>query len=170
MARGSGNPSPRGRDLSWRPRALATNRDYGQPARHGSARVNYVTFSSQIVSVPEDPGQVGIAEPGFGVDLGANPAELVVTGVQRTDTFGVKRMELAPVRTARDLRHDGLEPVEVGLVRQPGVLVDRDVGGFPAVRGGEPDVVGRRHPYLDREHDGIGQAGHGAAKFGDHVA
>jgi len=90
MARGSFNSCPVGRDLSWRPRALATNTDYGPPAKPGSAQAGCVIFPSQLVSIAEDPGQVGIAEPGFRIDLGADPAELVKPGVERTEAFGVE--------------------------------------------------------------------------------
>src|SRR6266704_5335600 len=115
--------------------ALATNPDYEEPAGRGSGRADGVSFSLQVVSIPEDPGQVGVAEPAFRVDLGADAAEVVEARVERAQTPGVERMQLAPVRAARHLRHDGLEPVEVGLIGQPGVLVDRDVGGFPAIGG-----------------------------------
>src|SRR5262249_25983207 len=150
--------------------APATNPDNGRTTGHSSPRDQAVSFSSQVASRPEDPGQVGVAEPALRVGLGPDPAEVVEPGVERVQPPGVQGVQLAPVRAARHLGRDGLEPIEVRLVGQPGVLVYGDVGGFPAVTGGEPDVVGRRHPDLDREHDRIGQAGHGPAQFGDHVA
>src|SRR5690348_13714984 len=137
--------------------------------RTRSAPAEGVSISSQIVR-SEDPGQVGVAEPAVRIDLGADAAELVEAGIERAEPAGVERMQLAPVRPAVHRGHDGLEPVEVFLVGQAGVLVDGDVSGLPAVAGGEPDVVGRRHPHLDREHDRIVQAGNGTAQFGDHLA
>ena len=47
------------------------------------------------MSIREDPGQVGIAEPGFRVDLGADPAELVKAGVERTEAFGGRPIRVA---------------------------------------------------------------------------
>src|SRR6266567_5771713 len=107
--------------------ARATNPDYERPTGRGSGRADGVSFSLQVVSIPEDPGQVRVAEPAVRIGLGADPAEIVEARVERAQAPGVERMQLAPVRAAGHLRRDGLEPVEVGLVGQPGVLVDRDV-------------------------------------------
>ncbi|SCK52788.1 hypothetical protein YUWDRAFT_04662 [Streptomyces sp. AmelKG-D3] len=63
-------------------------------------------------------------------------------------------MALAPVRAAPVLVHDGFDGAEERLVRGPCDLVDGEVGGVAAVRGGEEGVVGCGEPQLDREQHG----------------
>ena len=89
--------------------------------------------------------------------------------VGRQARIPVKHVDLREPAADGDYAVGALEQVEVGPVGQPRVLVDGDIGGVPAVRGGQPDVVGRGHPHLDREHDRIGQPGDGAAQFGEHA-
>jgi hypothetical protein len=78
-------------------------------------------------------------------------------------------MHLAPVRAAADGGRDRFERAEILLVRQPRVLVDRHVGGLPAVGGRQPDVVVGRDADLDGEHHRVGEPRHRGAQFAEHV-
>src|SRR5579863_3238988 len=81
----------------------------------------------------EDLLKVGVGEAAAGVHLVADPEEVGEPGVKRTELRGVARVHLAPVRAAADGGRDRFERTEVLLVRQSRVLVDRHVGGVPAV-------------------------------------
>jgi hypothetical protein len=80
--------------------------------------------------------------------------------VARAEDAGVEVVHLAPVRAAADGAGDLLERAEVLAVRHAGELVDRDVGRVPALRGRQPDVIGRGDPDLDREHHRVLQLRH----------
>src|SRR5580704_4804765 len=91
-------------------------------------------------------------EAAAGVHRVAGPEEVVEPGVKLTELRGVARVHLAPVRTAADSGRDRFERAEIFLVRQSRVLMDRHVGGVPAVGSGQPDVVGGGGAALDGEH------------------
>src|SRR6201995_301761 len=118
------------------------------------------------VGRPQDPIQVGIGEAAGRIDLVFCFPEGLELGIQLAQAVLSEGVHLAPVRAAADPGHDRFEQREVGLVRQPAVLVDGDVGAGPPAGGGQPDVVRGRHPHLDREHHRVGQLGYLAPQFG----
>src|ERR1700712_3466051 len=105
---------------------------------------------SGAVGEAEDAVQVGVAEQAPGIDVGPGSPHVLEAGVPLVQLFGIEAVQLAPVRAAavaEQYLFDGQEVPGKGL---PVVTVHRDVGARSLVRRRQPDVVGGRHPDLQR--------------------
>ena len=90
-----------------------------------------------------------------GIQSIADSYELVKSGIQPTQLISLAGVHLAPVGPALVLGDDRFEGCEVAPVVDLEVVVNGDIAGFALVRGGEPDVIGRRDADFDREADPV---------------
>ena len=94
--------------------------------------------------------EVRVQEATLGVELGAQPPEVVPVLVVRRELGRARGVDLAPVRPAAVRAEHRLAVLEQRRVRLRRVLVHGDRHRRAAVVGRQPDVVARDRPVLDR--------------------
>ena len=76
-----------------------------------------------------------VEEPALGIELGAQPPEVIPVLVLGREVLGAGAVDLAPVRPAVVRAEHGLAVREQRLVRLGGILVHRDRHGRASVVG-----------------------------------